>query len=616
MARTGSALIALLLLASPAFAGPEVEFYMSADRTKVGLEDTFRVDIVVSGAPQGAVVQFPAPPDFEVLSRGESTQMSFSAGPGGAGVVTSIRKHTLVMRATRAGRLTIPPAVLQTASKELKTQPLTIEVVQGRVGPAHPPPAGAQANNPFGLPPGFLPPGFGQQPDDEPFDEPDVPASDSDLFIRATVDKADVVVGEQMTYTLHIYARLDLSSVDSVKPPRLDGFFSADLKVPTTLVPENRTVNGVRYREYLLRSRALFALKPGTVTIEPAEAEITTGVLFAGRRLSRKSNPLTITVKPLPAGGNDSSLVGQWRFTREVSQTSVKLGDPVQVKLHVEGKGNVQLVKAPPLNAPAGLRVYDPETKDSTEVRGTALIGARVIEYTIVPQQTGTFELPGQALSFYDPANQAWQTGGVEPITLTVTPADNGGTALGSTNPTALGSNDGPKNQLVNGGLKSLRHTAHFAGEQRALWAQPWFAPVAVGPLALTLLLGVLGFIRGALVKETPESRKKKQAKAARKRLANAEKLAKTGSVTDFYAEVERALVSFLEARLGAEVKGLTRPELALKLTAAGVPDDERDRILRVLETCDMGRYAPGMGEASARARAVDDAAAAMELWS
>lgn len=607
MVRTGSALLGVLCLASSALAASEVQFSMSSDRQRVGTEDTFRVEIIVSGAPQGAVVQFPTPPDFEILSRGESTQMSFTAGPGGAGVVTSVRKHTLLMRATRTGRLTIPPATLQTASREYKTNALVIEAVTGRLAAPDRP----TRPDPFGLPPGFLPPGFGPDPDDEPGD--DVPASDSDLFIRATLDKSQAVVGEQLTYTLHIYARLDLSSVDSVKPPQLDGFFSADLKVPTTLVPEPKVVNGVRYREYLLRSRALFALKPGKFTIEPAEAEITAGNIFAGRRLSRASNSLTVTVRPLPPGGT-SDLVGQWRMTREVSQTTVKLGDPVQVKVRIEGRGNVQLVKVPPLNAPPAFRTYDPETHDTSEAHGASLVGARVIEYTLVPQQTGHFDLPAASINFFDPSTQTWQVSSVDPVSIVVTPGVNGATAMSSgTIPVPT---DGPKNQLVGGGLKSLRHTAHFSAPTQALWARPWFLPFGLAPLGLALLLVLGSTVRGALVKETPESRQKKQARAARKRLAEAEKLAKVGSPTEFYAEVERALTSFLEAKLGHDLKGLTRPELGEKLSAAKVGDDERDRILRVLETCDMGRYAPGMGEPSARAQAIDDAATAMELWS
>jgi BatD DUF11 like domain len=602
MARTGSLFLVTLLLASPALAA-EVEFYMTTDRAKVGTEDTFRVEIVVANAPQGATLRFPAPKDFEILGRSESTQMSFAAGAGGAGVITSVRKHTLTMRANRTGHLTIPPAVLDGPGKEYKTDSLSIDVVKGRLAPERT--ARPQPKNPF------VPPGFPSGLDDEdPFEQPDVPASDSDLFVRARADKSEVVVGEQITYTLQIYARLDLSSVDSVKPPRLDGFFSADLKVPQTLMPEQQVIGGVPYREYLLRSRALFALKPGTIEIEPAEADITTGMFFAGRRVSRKSNPVTVKVKPLPPGGS-GSLVGQWRMTREVSQTRIALGDPLQVKLRIEGKGNLQTMQVPPLKAPTAFKTFDPETKDSNEVKGNTLVGQRTIEYTLVPQQTGTFELPAMKLDFYDPAAKAWQIAEVAPVTITVTPS-----AVGASTSSGGAPLPGdPKNQLVGGGLKSLRYTAHFSPPGRAVSGQPWFLPVAIAPVALSLVFGLFALVRGAVGRETDESLKKKQAKAARKRLAAAQHLLVKGSPTQFYAEVERALTSFIEARLGTPLTGLTRPELAAKLEAAGVAEQERHRIATVFDTCDLGRYAPGMGEVAARRRSLDDAAAAMEGW-
>lgn len=60
-------------------------------------------------------------------------------------------------------------------------------------------------------------------------------------------------------------------------------------------------------------------------------------------------------------------------------------------------------------------------------------------------------------------------------------------------------------------------------------------------------------------VGETEDSIKKRQARAAKKRLAGAEKLLAKGSTGDFYAEVERALTGFMSARLGLAVAGLTR---------------------------------------------------------
>ncbi len=615
MARTGSALV-IALMATAAFA-QEPSVTMQADRERVGNEDTFRVEIVVANAPQNASLQLPVTDDFEVLGRSQSTQMSYSVGPGGVGTVTHVQKHTLTMRANRTGRLTIPPATLKSSTGTVSTRPVQIEVVSGRLAPERN--TRRPTPNPFGFPPGF--PGVpGFDDDGDPLGdplagiEPEVPTGDSDLFLRASLDKSEVYVGEQAMLTIHLYSRVDLSTVDSVTMPKLDGFLSQDYKTPNTLMSEQRLIGGVPYREYLLRQKAIFPLKAGTVPIEPVEADITTGLIFAGRRVHKKGNELKLVVRPLPPGPA-TTIVGRWRLSREVSQTEVALGEPVQVKLILEGRGNLQGVQLPPLGAPSAFKVFDPETTDKPSTNKAVVGGTRTLEYTLVPQQTGTFELPGLTVPYFDPEQRKYQEMRVDPVTLTVRPGVGGANTVAVPGTPAL-TDPGPKNQLVAGGLKSLRHTARFSAPKTELSAQPWFLPVALAPLILTVLAGAFVFVRGSLGPESNESIKKKQARAARKRLAAAEKLLTGGSTNDFYAEVERALTSFMSAKLGTPVIGMVRADLLAKLTEAGVVETERQRIIQVLETCDTGRYAPGMGEASARQRALDDAAAAMEGWS
>jgi hypothetical protein len=141
------------------------------------------------------------------------------------------------------------------------------------------------------------------------------------------------------------------------------------------------------------------------------------------------------------------------------------------------------------------------------------------------------------------------------------------------------------------------------------------FLPLAIAPVGLWLGAGLIGFARRTLGKDDPVANRKKQARAARARLGGAEKLKMTGRTADFYAEVEKALASCLEAKLSAPVTGLTREQLGALMQQHQVGDAVRSRVIGVLETCDMGRFAPGMGEAAARTRALDDAAAAMEAW-
>src|SRR6185436_7292543 len=114
----------------------------------------------------------------------------------------------------------------------------------------------------------------------------------------------------------------------------------------------------------------------------------------------------------------------------------------------------------------------------------------------------------------------------------------------------------GPKNRLEAGGLKQLRHTANFEESSRPLWRRSWFVPFAAGPFALTLLFGAFGLVRRITSGTDPASEKKRKARAARARLAAAEKLRASGKTADFYGEVEKALLTFLEARLSEPAAG------------------------------------------------------------
>ncbi len=612
MARTGSARAAALSIALMSTAAlAEVEFHMSTDRTKVGTEDTFRVQIVVGNAPNDALVQFPKTDDFEVLGRSESTEMGFSVGPGGAGVIKQVKKYTLTLRANRVGKLTLPPATLKSPTTTLSTEALSIEVAKGRLAPDRPPQPQHNPFAPFGIP------GFPGADDEEltpldPFSQQDIPPNEADLFLRASVDKPEPVVGEQVTYTLYIYSRVDVSSVNSPTMPKFDGFWSQDLKTSATLAPEQRLVGGVPYRAFLLRQKAVFPMRPGEYTLSAPEAEITTGFLFAGRAVKKKGNELTIKVKPLPAGVNTSN-VGQWRLSTDVTQTEVNLGEPVQLRVIAEGRGNLQALELPKPEVPTGLRAFDPQTTEKASSAQGRLGGSRVVEYVLMPQQTGTFTIPGLTLDFYDPDAKRFEHARTDPITLTV----KGATGAVPIAPQAAPlTTDGPKNELTAGGLKPLRHTARFSTPRAPLWQRPFFAPLALAPLVLALGLAIVGGVRRRLAQEDEPSRQRRQAKAARKRLAQAEHVLAEGSTEAFYGEVDKALRGFLEAKLGQAVAGLTRPQLDELMKGRRVKEQVRTRALAVFETCDMGRFAPGMGDAAARQRALDDAAKAMEGWS
>lgn len=609
--RVAGSFLAISLVAA-GVARAEIELSQDVDRTEVGLDDTFRLIVTVSDAPDSVQVQFPSSSDFNVLSKSESSQMSYQLGGGGPATIKRTHKYTLLMRANRVGSLTIPPTVISLGGKTYKTEPVQIAVKRGHVDDPRAQ-RGPRPNDPFRR---FSFPGLGAFDDDaDGFPDVDVPRSDSDLFLRASLDRDEVFVGDQVTLSLYIFSRVDLSSVDAVNLPKLDGFWSEDLESPTQLTGEQKVLNGVPYRAYLLKRRALFPVKPGKISIGAAEAEITTGFLFAGRRLHRTGNELSLKVKPLPPGapaGFITANVGRWRLSSEVSQSQVQLGQPVTVKVTLEGRGNLKNAVTPSLIGPASVRIYDPTVNEKPGGTRGKVGGRRVQEYLVMPQQTGSITLPALSMACFNPDTGRYETTRTDPIELTVTGSE--GAKLVASGPSGAADSNAAKNVLGVGGLRPLRHQAHFSQPGQPLWRSRFFIPALLAPIGAWIALALVGFVRARLSHEDEVNLKKKRARAARRRLSAAEKLKKTGDQIQFYAEVEKALVQFLEAKLSLPVVGLTRDALAARMIEANVPEKCRAQVLLVLDTCDVARFAPG-GAQPERERVLDDAEAAMESW-
>jgi hypothetical protein len=601
-------LVFALLCAAPALA--ETEFYQTVDRNPVGTEETFHLTVVVSDAPQDSSLQVPASPDFEVIQKSTSTQMSYQI-VNGKGQIKQVQKYTFLMRANHAGSLTIPAAVLRTPDKALKTEAVQLKAVKGHTNQPQPPPQPRVQAFP-GFPNPF-------DDDNDPFGmgggpDPTVPRSNSDLFLVAHLDKEEAYVGEQVTLTLTVYSRVELSQIESPKWPDLDGFWNEAIDSPTQLAPEQKVLNGVPYKAYLLKRLALFPVKPGNANIGPIEVSITTGFLFAGGKYKRASQPVALKVKPLPAnpGGGKENNVGRWRLSTQVNSTTVALGEPVQVKVTVEGKGNLKNLTLPPLTGPTSLKIYDPQTTDSVNAGKGVLGGKRVNEYIVLPQQSGEFTLPGLTLNFFNPETGKWEQSRTDSVSLTVTTGAGGSTVMPAPGNNVASLDPTQKNQLVASGLKSLHHTAKFERDAPPMFTRAIFVPLAATPMAFGFGMLLLGFIRSSRGGNLDLARRK-QARAARARLAAAEKLKASSKVAEFYAEVEKALLSFLEAKLSTPVQGLTKQQLEDLLKSRGVPDAPRARVMAVIEQSELGRFAPGMG--GARQKALDDAAFAMETF-
>ena len=586
-------------------AAPTPVVTQEVDRSEVGTEDIFVLTVRASDVPSGSSLQLADLPTVETIGTSRGTETSIRVDSSGPRVqqISSLRVR---MRAQKPGKLVLPPAELHTSSGVFRSQPLTLTVKAGHVAD---PGGGRTRPDPFSTSP------FGED-EDNPFDafrRRTQPAGERELFLRGEVDKKEVYQGEQATLSLWIYARVDLSRVDAVTMPKLDGFWTEDVETPKELTSETRMVDGVPYRAYLLRRLALFPVKSGQREIGPVEADITTGFLFAGRREHRASQPLSLKVKPLPPGappGFQPSAVGSWTLGADLASPRTELGTPVTLRLTVEGRGNVKDLVLPRPAVPPSLKLYDPTTTDKTSTVRSRIQGRRAQEFLVLPQQTGTFEIPAMELAYFDPESGRYERSRTAPLTLTVVPGV-GSNALAA----GQGRGDEPsaRNVLNATALRPLRVSAAL-DRPKPPWREGWFLGLlALPPLAFAGVLAGQALQRHR-ARSDPRGEQRRREQRARARLAA---LGHSGQQLDdvaFSAEVDGAMAELLSLRLGVPVTGLTREALRARLAAAGAPADLQARVVRIQDSCDEVRFAPGVSRID-RAAVLAEAEALSTDW-
>src|SRR5262249_22042770 len=136
---------------------------------------------------------------------------------------------TVKLAPRREGQLTIEPARVSYKGKTYKTQPISIRALAAGQTPA--PRSRAAQQQPQPPPPLASP--FGDDGSLDP--SQDMHPQSRDLVLRASIDRERPFVGQQVTYSLYLLARINVSGIDKLQLPRLDGFWSEEIEAPQQL---------------------------------------------------------------------------------------------------------------------------------------------------------------------------------------------------------------------------------------------------------------------------------------------------------------------------------------------------------------------------------------------
>lgn len=527
------------------------------DRTSLSTDETLALTVTVSAS----VLRAPTPVlpsllGFNVTGNSTSSQMSMINGSVRSQIV-----YTYRLQPYETGDLVIDPISVTIDGNTHSTQPITVHVTQG---------TGASAGSPSS-----------RQPADS---QSPITAGDltgQDLYVEAEIDNPTPYLGQQVVYTFRLYQARNLWDQPQYEAPAFTGFWNEHETDQQTY----RVQAAGRIYEVVEVQNILFPSVVGPVTIDPARLTIPGSLFRSGQTLQTK--PVQLEVQPLPPDAPDgfSGAVGQFSIDGWLDSAQGKVNEPLTWHLTLSGWGNISTAPDPTWPEMPGWRDFDSTATIHSEVREGHIGGSRVYERLMVPTAQGQSTVPSLEYVYFDPASGTYQTVATEPLQVSIAPGDPGA-------PVAPRPVDGQKETVEQIGT-DIRHLKPVPSEL-AEADQPVTASGLYWAAWLFPVFGAAGYFtwqRRQRFWETNQglARSSRARKKARKALAEAKK-----RNAHAYTAAGQALTTYLAEKLNQPVAGLTHEALAELLTKNGVSPDLIERVQVLLDTSELGRYAPG----------------------
>ncbi len=556
----------------------------------VELSERFNVVFVVEGEHSPSDFEWSAGDDFTTVwgpQKGTSTSIQMVNGKTTRSSQTS---YTYILQARKTGTFTLPAATAKVKGNTIQSRPVSIQVVNNGSNTS------AQ--------------GSSSQGSDDASAQSSSRNSQADIFMRLTLSRSSVVVGEPVTATLKIYHRTNLVGFENAKFPSFNGFWSQEVETPSNIDFQREQVDGKMYNAAVLRRWVIIPQKAGDQTIEPAEIVClvneqrrrSTGSIFddffesdyvTTRQRVYTGTP-TLHVSALPAGAPASfgGGVGDFTVQARLSKDSLKTHDAASLLVTVSGKGNIALLEAPKVNFPPDFEVYDVRTTVNADKSGTS--GSKTFEYPFIPRSPGDFTIAPVKYGYYDVSARKYQTAATDSLRLKVARAAGSGAPVVES---------GSQLTVDRKGVKNLGDDIRFIFTRTSLGTAKGFfvySPLWWILVALFLLAGFgfwLGFRKVAARRaDVVGTRNRKATRQALKRLAQAKDFLQKNLYTAFYEELHRSLLGFVGDKLSMDMADQNKENIASALVERGVSESLAADFTALLDACEFARYSPDAG--------------------
>lgn len=579
MEQVKSYIVNLAFFFLPLFApGNDTRFTASVSKNEVAAGERFQVTFQLNTSGSGFTA--PSFDKFSVLSGpNQSTSMQWING-----AMSSSISYSFILAAPQEGEFTIGPASIKADGKIYSTEPVKIKVVKGVVPQPQQQPKGQQ----------------------QPQNSSQGGNVSDYVFIKLYLDKSKAYLGEQIIATYKIYMRANPVSNDVDRLPTFNGFWTQEIELPQQANITQEALNGIAYNVAVLKQTILFPQRTGTLEVQPLGLNIVLRVQDNSRQRSIfdqffgayrdvkytvTSNTGKVEVLELPEDGKPagfSGAVGKFAMEASLSKNLVKTNEAVNLKIAINGKGNIKLIEPFKISFPADFETYDPKTNDRISATASGLSGKKEFDYLIIPRHSGDFTIPPFSFSYFDPSTKQYTTLHSGEMKITV---EKGEEKESSQAFSTISREDvkflGKDIRFIKpetGGLKEKNKYFFNSFNFYALLSAPF-----------------LGFLLLLFIRRKYESyhsdviglKSRRATRVATKRLSVAKKAMGTNEKIKFYEEVFKALYGYLSDKLAILVSDLSKENISEVLKKRNVSDEVILKLTDVLARCEMARFAP-----------------------
>lgn len=557
----------------------------------VAADEQFNVTFVLEGDDAPSDFQWSQGDDFQLVwgpQQGRSTSVQISNGKR---TKSSQFTFTYILLPKKTGTFTLPQATAKVKGKEVTSSPVSIEVVSNASSGSSQPSSGSQAavDNVTGI-------------------------SDDDMFLRLTLSRTDVVVGEPITATLKLYQRVNIAGFEDARFPTFNGFWSQEVEAPTNIEFRRESYDDKIYNTAVLRKYVLIPQQTGTITIDPAElvclvnirissgggASIFDGFFDDYRTIRKRvtSASYKVNVSPLPSGAPASfgGGVGNFSISAKMSKDSLSTHEASSLVVTISGKGNVSLLEAPKVNFPPDFEVYDTKVSENTSKASGGTSGSKVYEYPFIPRSHGEFTIDPVKYSYYDINAGKYVTLTTDPITVKVKRGKVQDQTSGSALPAVSSVNrQGVKSlgediRYIHTKLPALSPKGDFFVSSSLFWILA--AAILVVGAALWASLMRMAARKADIV----GTKTRRATKMAMKRLKAAENYLHQNLYSAFYEELHKAVLGFISDKLNISVADFSKEKISESLLASGADSSQVEALIGIIDACEFARYSPDAG--------------------